>query len=97
MTDTPGKKGSDDLADKKAVALKYQLGEDRAPRVTAKGKGHIADKIMEVAREHNIPMHEDRDLVQVLEALDLDTEIPPELFRAVAEVLAFIYRMNKKM
>jgi flagellar biosynthesis protein len=86
---------SEGVADKRAVALKYDLGKDRAPHVTAKGRGYIAEKIVEVAREHNIPLHEDREMVQVLEALDLNMEIPPELFRAVAEVLAFIYRMNK--
>jgi len=96
MTD---KNNSSDAPDfgKKAVALKYQLGEDRAPRVTAKGRGHIAEKIIEVAREHHIPLHEDKEMVDVLDALDLDMEIPTELFRAVAEVLAFIYRMNKKI
>lgn len=83
--------------DLKAVALKYEMEKDRAPRVVAKGKGEIAQKIIEVAKEHNIPLYEDKGLSQVLEALDLDTEIPAELFRAVAEVLAFIYRMNKKV
>jgi flagellar biosynthesis protein len=83
--------------DLKAAALKYEMKKDRAPRVVAKGKGLIAEKILEVAREHNIPLYQDKELSQVLEALDIDTEIPAELFRAVAEVLAFIYRMNKKM
>ena len=63
----------------------------------AKGKGYLADKIVDVAREHDVPLYKDKNLVQVLEALDLETEIPPELYRAVAEVLAFIYRLNKKM
>ncbi|MCP5102187.1 MAG: type III secretion system protein [bacterium] len=83
--------------DLKAVALKYDMDQDRAPRVTAKGKGLIAQKIIEVAEENNIPLYQDNELTQVLEALDLDTEIPNEMFRAVAEVLAFIYRVNKKM
>jgi len=83
--------------DLKAVALKYEMKKDRAPRVVARGKGEIARKIIEIAKEHNIPLYEDKELSQVLEALDLDTEIPAELFRAVAEVLAFIYRMNKKV
>ncbi len=83
--------------DKKAVALKYNREQDRAPRVIAKGRSLMAERIIEVAKEHDIPMYEDKELVQVLEALDLDTEIPPEMFRAVAEVLAFIYRMNKIM
>ena len=81
----------------KAVALKYDQGKDAAPRVTAKGRGFVAEKIIETARAHNVPLHEDKNLVQVLEALDLETEIPPELYRAVAEVLAFIYRLNARM
>ena len=81
----------------KAVALKYDQGKDAAPRVTAKGRGFVAEKIIETARAHNVPLHEDKNLVQVLEALDLEAEIPPELYRAVAEVLAFIYRLNAKM
>jgi flagellar biosynthesis protein len=81
----------------KAVALKYETHKDAAPRVVAKGRDFIAEKIIETARAHNVPMYEDKNLVQVLEALDLDTEIPPELYRAVAEVLAFIYRLNQKM
>ena len=81
----------------KAVALKYETEKDAAPRVVAKGGDFIAEKIIETARAHNVPLYEDKNLVQVLEALDLDTEIPPELYRAVAEVLAFIYRLNAKM
>ena len=81
----------------KAVALKYDRKKDNAPRVIAKGRGEIAKKIIEVAKAHNVPMYEDKNLIQILEALDLETEIPPELYRAVAEVLAFIYRLNKKM
>jgi flagellar biosynthesis protein len=97
MEDKIKKDKTEEIADKRAVALEYEMGKDRAPRVTAKGKGYIAEKIIEIAREHKIPLHEDREMVQVLEALDIDMEIPPELFRAVAEVLAFIYRMNKKI
>ena len=78
----------------KAVALKYDRKKDNAPRVIAKGRGEIAKKIIEVAKAHNVPMYEDKNLIQILEALDLETEIPPELYRAVAEVLAFIYRLN---
>ena len=78
----------------KAVALKYDQKRDNAPRVIAKGRGEIAEKIIEVAKAHNVPLYEDKNLIQILEALDLETEIPPELYRAVAEVLAFIYRLN---
>jgi len=80
----------------KAVALKYEGEKDKAPKVVARGRGEIAQKIMEIAKAHNVPLYEDKNLVKVLEALDLETEIPPELYRAVAEVLAFIYRLNGK-
>jgi len=79
----------------KAVALKYDQEKDHAPKVIAKGRGEIAKKIIEIAKAHNLPLYEDQNLVQILEALELETEIPPELYRAVAEVLAFIYRLNK--
>lgn len=81
----------------KAVALKYDQKKDNAPRVIAKGRADIAEKIIAVAREHNVPLYEDKNLIQILEALDLETEIPPEMYRAVAEVLAFIYRLNGKI
>ena len=80
----------------KAVALKYDHQKNKAPKVIAKGRGDIAEKIIEVAKVHNVPLYEDKNLVQLLEALELETEIPPELYRAVAEVLAFIYRLNGK-
>ena len=79
----------------KAVALKYDQKNDRAPRVVAKGRGNVAEKIIDVAQENNVPLCEDKNLIQVLEALDLESEIPAELYRAVAEVLAFIYRLNR--
>ncbi|HLP44339.1 MAG TPA: EscU/YscU/HrcU family type III secretion system export apparatus switch protein [Candidatus Kapabacteria bacterium] len=85
------------MKNQKAVALQYEPGKDRAPRVVAKGKGLIAQKIIAAAEENHIPLHQDNELAQLLEALELETEIPGELFRAVAEVLAFIYRMNKKI
>jgi len=80
----------------KAVALKYDREKGNAPKVMAKGRGEIAEKIIEIAKAHNLPLYEDKNLVQILEALELETEIPPELYRAVAEVLAFIYRLNEK-
>jgi len=81
----------------KAVALKYDDKKNKAPRVIATGRGEIAEKIIEVAKAHNVPLYEDKNLVQLLEALELETEIPPELYRAVAEVLAFIYRLNGRV
>lgn len=78
----------------KAVALRYDHPRDPAPRVVAKGQGRIAEKILEIARQHRVPIHEDPDLVEVLAKIELDRAIPPELYQAVAEVLAFLYRLN---
>jgi flagellar biosynthesis protein len=80
---------------KKAVALKYEPAKDQAPRITAKGAGRVAEKIIEVAQKEGIPMREDPDLVGALIQLDFDEEIPPELYVAVAEILAFAYRLNR--
>ena len=82
---------------KRAAALKYDQAKNMAPRVVAKGKGHIAEQIVRVARDNDVPLLEDRNLANVLEAMDLETEIPAELYRAVAEVLVFIYRLNGKL
>ncbi|QWR78826.1 flagellar biosynthesis protein FlhB [Candidatus Magnetomonas plexicatena] len=81
---------------KKAAALKYKPSDSGAPRVVAKGSGLIAQKILDVAKAHGIPIKEDKQLVEILSALDLYKEIPQELYKAVAEVLAFIYSLSKK-
>ncbi len=65
--------------------------------MVAQGRGYVAEAITAIAREHHIPLHEDPNLVEVLEAMDVDLEIPPALYRAVAEVLAFVYRLNGKV
>ncbi|MBP2673924.1 MAG: flagellar biosynthetic protein FlhB [Deltaproteobacteria bacterium] len=80
---------------RQAAALSYEQGKDSAPKLVAKGKGAVADKILEIARHHGIPIREDRELVQMLSSLDLYQEIPPDLYRAVAEILAFLYSLNK--
>lgn len=82
---------------KKAVALKYDKDKDNAPKLVAKGKDYIAERIIEIAKENRVPIYPDRDLVQVLEALDPDFEIPAELYRAVAEVLVFVHDLNRKL
>lgn len=79
----------------KVSALRYREGEDRAPRLVAKGQGQVAEKILEIARRHGIPIREDAGLVEVLSVLDLREEIPPELYKAVAEILAFIFLLNR--
>lgn len=81
----------------RAAAIQYDAARDMAPKVVAKGRGEIAEKIVALAEEHGVPLYADPNLAQILEALDLDTEIPPALYRAVAEVLVFIYKLNNKL
>lgn len=81
---------------KKAVALRYDRTKHAAPTVVGKGVGILAERILALAKEHNIPIHEDADLAEVLSRLDLREEIPPETYFLVAEILAFIYRSNEK-
>ena len=79
---------------KRAAALKYQPKSDNAPKVIAKGKGKVAERIIEIAKEHNIYIHNDPDLIEVLYQLDLNEDIPSELYVVVAELLAFVYSLN---
>ena len=81
---------------KRAAAIKYDAGKWDAPRLIAKGVGLIAEKILETARKHDIPIHFDPDLSKLLSKLELDSDIPADLYQAVAEVLAVIYKANKE-
>jgi len=81
---------------KKAVALRYNEGEDNAPKVVASGKGDTASRIIKKAREAHVPVYEDATLVEMLTFLDINSEIPVELYQMVAEVLVFIYSLDKK-
>jgi flagellar biosynthesis protein len=78
-----------------AVALAYQSGES-APKVVARGRGIIAQAIIQRAKEHGIFVHESPDLVGLLMQVELDEHIPPQLYLAVAELLAWIYRLEHK-
>lgn len=80
----------------KAAAIKYEPLNDNAPKLTAKGAGKVAERIIELAKKEGIPIQEDPDLVGALMQLDFQDEIPPELWKAVAEILAFAYRLNRK-
>lgn len=80
----------------KAIALKYDRKKDDAPKVVAKGKGKVAEKIIELAKKYDIPIKDDPDLVEVLSSLDINQEIPSEIYAAVAELLAFVYSLNSK-
>ncbi len=82
------------IASQSAVALAYS-GEDAAPRVVAKGRGLVAQAIIERARQHGVYVHESRELVALLMQLDLDQRIPPGLYRAVAELLVWVYRLEQ--
>lgn len=77
-----------------AIALKYQPKSDNAPRVTAKGKGKVAEKIIEIAKKNNIYIHNDPDLIEILSQLDINDQIPPDLYIVAAELLAFVYSLN---
>ncbi len=77
-----------------AVALAYANG-DAAPRVVAKGRGLIAEEIIARARDHGIYVHESPELVALLMQVDLDAHIPPQLYVAVAELLAWLYRVER--
>ncbi|HEA83740.1 MAG TPA: hypothetical protein ENI03_00460 [Thermodesulfobacterium geofontis] len=81
--------------EKLTVAVKYNPQEE-APKVVAKGKGYLAELILKIAKNHNIPIKKDSKLVKELYKLELDKPIPPELYRAVAVVLAWAYNLNKK-
>ncbi len=78
---------------REAIALAYSQ-TDAAPRVVAKGKGLIAEKIIARAREHGVYVHESPELVALLTQVDLDEHIPPQLYMAVAELLAWLYRIE---
>jgi flagellar biosynthesis protein len=78
----------------RAAALEYRRGQGGPPTLVAKGSDDVADEILAVAREHGVPIHQDPALVNVLSRLDLDDEVPSQLFVAVATVLAFVYRLQ---
>ena len=80
---------------RKAVALKYEAERDNAPRVIAKGRGHVAEHILETAQKNAVPVYQDKTLVNMLMALEIDREVPPELYKAIAEVMAYVYKMDK--
>lgn len=78
----------------KAVALKYDREKSGAPKVVASGKGEVANNIIKLAQEHDIFIKKDADLVELLSKIELNKEIPPMLYKAVAEVFSFIYKIT---
>lgn len=79
---------------KKAVAMRYDKDKENAPRVIAKGKGESAENIIKIAQLHNLPIHKDEDLVELLSKVEIDKEIPEKLYIAVVEVFSFIYKIT---
>lgn len=81
---------------KQAAALKYDRAKDNAPKVVASGKGYIAEKIIQLSRENNIPLVQDENTVQMLCSIPIDSEISEELYETVAQIIAFILEMDSK-
>ena len=87
-----------DIQDKsnlKAVAVKYDVSKDKAPKITGFGKGQIAEKILKVAEENKIPFYEDASLTELMSKLSVRSEVPPFLYNVVAEVLSFVYKLDR--
>ena len=85
--------GQENTANKAAVALSYEEG-DKAPKILAAGKGYVAEKIIEVAREEDIPVHKDEKLAGTLSKLEIGDYIPKDLYGVVAEILVFVDRVE---
>lgn len=81
-----------------AVAIKYAFGADgEAPKVVASGRGFLAQRIIEKAQQNNVPVREERELAESLVKIPVGTEIPPELWETMAEVLAHLYKLDGSM
>lgn len=81
---------------KQAVALKYQPGKDHAPKITASGQGIVADNILKKAEENEVPIYQDERLVKELIQFKVGTEIPPEIYEIVAQVLIFVENIDQR-
>ncbi|MFC1517679.1 EscU/YscU/HrcU family type III secretion system export apparatus switch protein [Candidatus Margulisiibacteriota bacterium] len=81
--------------DRTAVALSYDIEKDAAPVVLAAGKGPLAEEILRIAEENKIPLFEDRGLANLLSRIEIETEVPPELYILVAEILAFVFKLDQ--
>lgn len=81
------------ITNKTAVALSYEEG-DQAPKILATGKGYVAEKIIEAAKEENVPVHKDEKLAATLSKLEIGDYIPKELYGVVAEILVFVDRVE---
>lgn len=79
---------------KKAVALNYDIDTSQAPKVVAKGKGELANNIIKIAQDNDVPIKKDEDLVELLSAIDIEKEIPESMYKAVSEIFSFIYDLT---
>ena len=84
------------MSTEKAVALKYDKESNQAPKVTAKGEGFRAQNIIKIAKLHEIPIKKDEGLVEMLSKLEIDREVPAEMYKAIAEVLSYVYKLINK-
>lgn len=81
---------------RKAVALRYDRQKNQAPEVVASGQGWLAEKIIELAATNQVPFYEHHELVDTLVELSIGSEIPPELYELVAQILAFVLRLDEE-
>lgn len=79
-----------------AIALKYTSEENEAPVVIASGRGQVAERMVATAKSSGVPLHEDKSLAALLARLETGTEIPPELYQAVAQVIAFVWSLDRR-
>ncbi|MCJ8327449.1 MAG: EscU/YscU/HrcU family type III secretion system export apparatus switch protein [Campylobacterales bacterium] len=79
----------------KAAALQYDSKTSKAPKVIAKGKGETAKNIIKIAKENELPIKKDEDLIELLSKIDVDSEIPDNMYKAVAEIFSYIYDLKK--
>lgn len=79
----------------RAVALRYNDEQDATPKVIAKGAGSMAERIIRIAKERDVPVRHDPDMIHMLSGIDTMQPVPPRLYQAVAEILLYIYQMNE--
>lgn len=82
--------------DLKAIALKYDKDKDNAPKIIANGTRYLAEEILNIAQKHNIPVKKDEDMVMLLDQIEVNREIPPNMYKAVAEIFSFIYNITNE-
>lgn len=81
---------------KKAVGIGFEKNKDKAPKIIAKGKGEMAERIIAIAKEHGIHVKEDKSLIEILDKFDIAQEIPEELYQVIAEIFLYVYNLEKR-